>query len=386
MKKIPNVFNAQSLPRRSFLKLAGISSLGLSLGLPFSPKKGHTAAVVSDGRIRFHSAIWKTDAGGNLYFTQNRLRTGLANSAGTVVARVDGWWRSYRLREFDSEFHDWWIAEKDWYYDKLIAFFKGEAPSMEIPNGGHHHPMLATYGMNGSSRGDSDFHLNNTPKGFTLLPKPDQISYVNEQIAAAYEDEVEGPPVSVFRKRKELYHQKELWDKTRFATLELYSGHPIDSEDDYGPYGFRETHTFSNIIDNPMATLTYMALWNTDGTQSYFGGAANETPTFEFRGFCWLMAYYDPANTEYETTIIDYINQAHCRQHGGSCHIAVNLFLITEEFNNTPGFEPYGRGRRVVPTFTYPTTVRTAAAEAGSVKRMTSGEKVALAEKMGIPL
>jgi hypothetical protein len=135
-----------------------------------------------------------------------------------------------------------------------------------------------------------------------------------------------------------------------------------------------------------MASLCYMALWNTDGTQAYFEGASGETPTFEFRGFCWLIAYYNPDNSEYEKSIADYINQAHCKQHGGSCKIATNLFLIAEEFNNTPGFDPYGRGRRVVPAFTYPTTAQAASGEAGAVKQMTRSEKMALAEKMGIPV
>ena len=136
-----------------------------------------------------------------------------------------------------------------------------------------------------------------------------------------------------------------------------------------------------------------MALWNTDGTQSYFDGLSGETPTFEFRGFCWLIAYYNPDNSEYEKSIADYINLAHCGQHGGSCNIATNIFLITEELNNTPGFADKGRGRRIVAPFTYPTaytklpvSLEIPRIEASSIRLMTPDEKMALAEKMGIPV
>jgi hypothetical protein len=244
--------------------------------------------------------------------------------------------------------------------------------------------MLATYGLNCSGRGDSDFHLNSTPKGFTIVPKPDKIDYVNEQIDAVYNTPGVNLPVDVFKKRRELYQQKDLWDKTRFATLELYSGRPIDKDDPAGDYGFRETHTFANVIDNPMSTLAYMALFNTTGDEPWFNGEADETPTFEFRGFSWLISYYNPKNTPYEKKIADYINQAHCRYHGGSCVIATNVFLIVEEFNNTPGFEPYGRGKRVVPPYDYfGTDVKTVAA-ASRNKIMTEAEKIELVKKLRI--
>jgi len=351
MGKIKEFFENQNVERRSFLKLASLSAVGIGLGLPFCPKKGNAVIWPSNGKIKEHRNIWKTDTEGNRYFVTKNLRTDKVNSEGKIIAKVDGWWRQYQLSEFDSEFHDWWIAEKSWYYDKLIAAIQNQSEDPGIPNGGHHHPMLSTYGLKWSGRGDSDFHLNNTPKGFALVPKDiDTINYINEQIAA-----IPPRPIERFKKRKELYQNKDLWAKDRFATLELYSGHPVNEQDDYGPYPWRETHTFSNIIDNPMSTLTYMSLYATDGTQSYFGGLADEIPTFEFRGFCWLIYYHNPQNTEYEKAITDYVNQLHCGYHGGSCVIATNIFLVVEEFNNTPGFDPYGRGRRVNPPFDYPT-------------------------------
>jgi hypothetical protein len=384
MEKTKEFIKEKGMPRRSFLKLAGLSSVGLSLGFPLNTKW----AIAGESKSKKMNANWLIDPiTGNKYFVQNDLLTQWANEERYVLARHDGWWWAFQVREFNSEFHDWWIAEKTWYYDQLIAQFEeGIAPN--VPNGGHHHPMLTTYGAKWFNRGDSQFHLNTTPKGFTIIPKPDQIDYVMNEIQKIYDDPNADLPVDVFKKRRELYQNKDLWDKSRFATLELYTGRPIDSEDTDGNYGFNETHTFQNIMENSMATLTYMSLYNTDGTQSYFDGNKDETPTFEFRGFCWLISYYNPNLTEntYEKKIADYINQAHCGYHGGSCHVATNIFLITEEFNNSPGYAE-GRGKRVVPEFSYGVSNNMKVAKTDlKMKNMTRAEKMELLRKLRIPV
>ena len=389
MKKVKEYFKDNISQRRSFLKMAGLSFAGLSMGLP---KWGHAAEQPPDHETD-HNHLWHTDKNGNLYFIPTSLRTNKVDQ-GIVQAKVDNEWKEYQIKSFDNEFFTWWVAEKDWYYNQLIAFFEHQTDELNIPNGGHHHPMLCTYGVKKSGRGDSEFHLNCTPKGFTIIPKPENMDYVMEQIDAIYNDPNADLPVDVFKKRQELYHETDLWDTTRFATLELYSGRPINASDlgdGGGCYGFKETHTFSNVMDNPMATLTYMALFNTDGTQSYFQGLADETPTFEFRGFSWMISYYNPLNSDYEQKVAGYVNQAHCGYHGGSCVIPTNVFLVCEQFNNSPGDDPYGRGKRTVPSYTYdnyydvcaqPTLVY----KPKSAKKLTKEEKIALIKKLRIPV
>lgn len=398
MKKDKKFFREKkSLPRRSFLKLAGLSSVGLSMGFPLNTRWAE-AATVETNAVK-DLGIWKKDAQGRTYFVQNNLKIGpnaewiTTEDNPHVLAKYDGWWWAYPVREFDDEFHDWWIYEKSWYYDRLIAFFNGESETMEVPNGGHHHPMLSTYGSKYRNRGDSKFHLNSTPKGLTIIPKVDQIDYINQQIDQAYEV---GPvPVGVFQKRRELYQDKTLWDKTKFATLELYTGRPINEEDpgnQGGYYGINETHTFQNLVVNPMATLTYMSLFNTDGTQPYFQGSEDDTATFEFKGFCRLIHNYNPNNTDYELAIHNYINQAHCRYHGGSCEISTNIFIISEEFNNSPGYDPYARGKRVVPLpepglYDLPSASNLVAARSEFKKKYrTRSEKIELLKKLRIPV
>jgi len=382
MKPLKELFKNSTINRRSFLKYTGISSVSLSLGFPFIALQGKAAAA--DAPPAEPVAAWHNDANGNRYFVPTKLRTDAVNTSGKVTARVDGWWRTYDVREFSDEFHDFWLAEKNWYYEQLIAYFENQTDELRIPNGGHHHPMLSTYGRIMGRRGDSDFHLNTTVKGFALTPKEDKIDYINGKIQEAYD--TGNIPVDVFKTRQQLYNDKSLWRKDRFATLELYSGRPINDKDGDGNYGFMETHTFQNITVNPMATLTYMSLYNTDGTESYFGGTPDLTPHFEFRGFCWLISYYNPANADYENKIAAYINKAHSGYHGGAADIATNIFLITEEFNNTPTYDP-GRGKRVVPPYTY--AARTAdmlVVKPKSKVRLSQKEKLALIKKLDIPV
>lgn len=382
MKALKECLKEKIINRRSFLKYTGISSVSLSLGFPFIALQGKAAAA--DAPPAEPVAAWHYDANENRYFVPTKLRTDAVNTGSKVTARVDGLWRTYDVREFSDAFHDFWLAEKNWYYEQLIAYFEGQTDELKIPNGGHHHPMLSTYGRIMGRRGDSDFHLNTTVKGFALTPKEDKIDYINGKIQEAYASG--NIPVDVFKARQQLYNDKSLWYKDRFATLELYSGRPINDADSDGNYGFMETHTFQNIIVNPMATLTYMSLYNTDGTESYFNGTPDLTPHFEFRGFCWLISYYNPANTDYENKIAAYINQAHSGYHGGAADIATNIFLICEEFNNTPTYDP-GRGKRVVPPYTY--SARTADMLVVKPKRkvrLSQKEKLALIKKLGIPV
>ncbi len=348
MKK-KNDTEKQGIARRSFLKLTGISSLSLGLGFPYIAKMGKVSAANQPSQKS--STRWKIDAEGNRYFIPRSIKTDKVETQGLVTAKVDNLWRQYPVREFDNEFHEWWINEKSWYYDQLLAFFSGETNELVIPNGGHHHPMLSTYGQRFCNRGDSDFHLNNAVKGFTLIPKAEYIDEINTEVDKIYA--TGNLPDDLFKYKQQLYFEKDKWDKTRFATLELYSGRPVNPGDKGGNYGFNETKTFQNIMANPMSTLTYMGLWQEKGGQSYLEGLPGLIPEWTFKGFCWLIAHHNPDNSAYEKKISSYVNDAHCRYHGGTCDIATNLFLVVEEFNTTPSYDPDGRGRRAVPPFTY---------------------------------
>jgi hypothetical protein len=389
MKKEQKLLKESGIERRSFLKLTGLSSLGLSLGFPYFSKWGNVDA--GEQQSYRSAAEWKTDDNGNTYFVPKNIKTDRVND-GIISARVDGAWKKYPVREFDDNFHDWWIAEKTWYYEQLIAFFTGELETLDVPNGGHHHPMLATYGKKIGRRGDSDFHLNLAVKGFTIVPKIENIDMINEEVDKIYAAAEEGKadlPVDLFKLRRDLYQDKSLWDKTKFATLELYSGRPINAADIAGNYGFNETKTFQNIIANPMSSLTYMGLWRTPGGQTYLEGLEGLIPEWTFKGFCWLISHHNPANTEYEMKIATYVNDAHCKYHGGACDIATNVFVVTEEFNTTPSYDPYGRGKRSVPPYDYGSSSSSPDAVhryGNNKKKLTKAEKIQLIKDLKLPV
>ncbi len=390
--KLRDIFKA-GINRRSLLKAAGLSSVGAML-CPTFAAWGKTSEKKSSDLIQ---ARWNTDGDGNTYFLHNTINADNVKHDGTggnIAAKMDWWWKRYTLNEFDEEFHDWWIEEKSWYYEQLLAFFEDEKEAHEIPNGGHHHPMLATYGRHFFRRGDNtDFHLNCAPKGMTICPKEDMIEYINREVDKVYE--TGKIPEDLFRLRRDLYKDKSLWLKDRFTTLELYSGRPINEKDDQGPYGFaptvsgiEETKTFQNLITNPMATVTYMSLYNTKGGEPYFDGGSGLTPTWTFKGFCKLVAFYNPENSEYENKMAKYVNDAHARYHGGAIDIALNLFFIVEQFNETPGYGP-GRGKRAVPSYSY--SSRTArASNAGNIikkgKKLSRQDKIELVKGLKIPV
>jgi len=377
MGKVKDLY--EGIHRRAFLKVAGLSSLGLGLGFLMVTKWGN----VSETPAFTPMVDWKRDKNGNKYFIPANIRTDFVNDRRIVIAKVDGTWRKYKVREFDSDFFDWWVTEKIWYYDQLTAFIEGETDQFTIPNGGHHHPMLSTYGMKLGGRSDSDFHLNTAAKGFTIVPKPENMQLVKNEIQKALESG--NSPVNIFKVKRQLYQEKSLWDMSRFVTLELYTGRPINTHDTAGSFGYTETHTFQNINVNPVATLTYMSIFNTDGTQSYFEGLPYLTPHFEFRGLCWLISYYNPHNTEYEKAIAEYVNQAHCQFHGGVCDIMANIFLVAEEFNNTPGYGP-GMGKRAVPPHEYDHTKVKAALKISAKKKLNREERIEFVRNLPISL
>ena len=380
MKNIKDLIKGKVMPRRSFLKTAGLSSLGLSMGFPLKSKW----AYAQEPQEKKAKANWKTNDDGYQYFVQDNILTNWLDD-GYILARVDGWWWIYNINEYEDDFHAWWLEEKMWYYDQLLDYFTGETEDYNVPNGGHHHPMLATYGKKWFNRGDSLFHLNNTPKGYTLLPKGEYLRDLIDELNALYDDPNAKIPEDIFQFRKDKFAQEELWDKSKFATIEIYSGHPFD-EDDWD-LGFKETHTFQNVLENPMGTLTYMSLYRTTGEQTYFNGDEDETPTFEFRGICWMIDPHNPNITQYEKDAADYINQAFSKYHGLRDDYIINLFVMTEEFNNSPTDRAdYGLGKRVVPPFNYGSSNNMAVKSNPTKKRLTKEEKIELLKQLRIPL
>ena len=147
-----------SFGRRSFLKLAGLSSLFTVLPT-FKTKSAH-ARYVCNRNWWYTRDVWSTadsEYKSAEYCIQHNLKTSLRDD-GILWSNIDNKWRKYEIRELSQEFMEWGVSERYFYYDERLES-GGEGPPSVMKNGGIHHGMVATYG-NWKGRKDSSFNLN----------------------------------------------------------------------------------------------------------------------------------------------------------------------------------------------------------------------------------
>ena len=136
-------------------------------------------------------------------------------------------------------------------------------------------------------------------------------------------------------------------------------------------------------MENPMGTVTFMSLYNTKGDQTYFNGEEGHTPTFEFRGFCWMISPHNPNLTQYEKDVSYYLNQAFSKYHGLRDDFIANVFVITEEFNNSPtDSAAFGLGKRVVPPYAYGASNKQMVKPDTEKRRLVQDQKIALIRRL----
>ena len=100
-----------------------------------------------------------------------------------------------------------------------------------------------------------------------------------------------------------------------------------------------------------------------------------------------MIDSHNPNITQYEKDVAEYINQAFSLYHGMRNDYITNIFIMTEEFNNSPSDSAaFGLGKRVVPPYDYGTSNTMAAKYNPKKKRLTKNEKIELLEKLRIPL
>jgi hypothetical protein len=100
-----------------------------------------------------------------------------------------------------------------------------------------------------------------------------------------------------------------------------------------------------------------------------------------------MMSPYNPNLTQYEKDVCYYLNQAFSKYHGLRDDFIANLFVMTEEFNNSPtDSAAFGLGKRVVPPYSYGTSSRAAASGGVKNRRLTKEEKRALLKTLKIPV
>jgi len=370
IEKIQNIFSKKSSDeRRNFLKIAGISSL-FSVLPTFKTKSAHARYILNRNWWKSRE-IFSTEEQMNKsveYCVHHNVRKNSSDPS-QIWANLDNMWRRYQIRELSDEFMRWGCSERYFYYENNL---NPEPLPEDCPkpparkNGGIHHGTVATYGKF-LGRGDSDFHLNNTVKGTALCPTIDTLNQVLpplEQLKKDFPDPNDRLP-QYYGIMQDVFSDINNFDKAKLLTLELYTQSTRGTLYDAGIY---ETHTFGNMMANPVCTIAFLQpewpqpnAFDPDGE----GGYNNFTygVHYEVRAVPRVIHCWDPAmGNEYDyfnyqeaddpDSIYGYwVNFLHTFYHGGRANITTVVYHVVEQFNNTPG-DP-GRGIRDVPEFNY---------------------------------
>jgi hypothetical protein len=282
---------SRSLPRRAFLKLTGIA-------VPLAALLGRVPRAMAGWWEQGETEHWN-DGG----FVQNHVD--LSNIAmGAVRAEVDGQWDTYHLTELDDAFMEWNLNSRLEFLDTIAT---GQMPGLAGP----HAAAVATYG---AGRRDSRFTLNNAVKGMGLAPKREHLGDMIEKLQSTMDEDMP----KKLEILKENYRHPEWWDRSKQISLELYA-HP-----DF------ETHTFLNIMTNPIATLVF-----------------TDMPSYELRAIVRIVHPQDESAGPGERDLLRYCNLAHDYFHGETGKkYPLLAFHIIEQFDNSPGS---GRGVRRKP-------------------------------------
>lgn len=280
-----------SLPRRAFLKMAGLS---VPLGAMLAKIPQALAGPWEQGRKNY----WREGI-----FSQDNVDMSKINQ-GIIRASINNRWEEYRMVELNEAFMEWNLKARLEYL-KIIA--EGHMPSLAGP----HAAAVATHG---GGRRDSRFTLNNAIKGMGFVPKAERIQELTEKFKRTMNADME--------ERLEIlqdnYRQGELWDRTKQVSLELYA------RSDF------ETHTFLNLMANPVATIVF-----------------TDMPSYELRAIARIIHPQDPNVPQGERDLLEYSNLAHGYFHGGAeRRYSLLCFHIIEQFDNSPGA---GMGVRVQP-------------------------------------
>uniref|UniRef100_A0A7C6EN12 Uncharacterized protein n=1 Tax=candidate division WOR-3 bacterium TaxID=2052148 RepID=A0A7C6EN12_UNCW3 len=223
---------------------------------------------------------------------------------GKIKAKIDGRWQTYSLIEPNKEFIEWNLKRRLEFIDNIKS---GKMPEL----GGPHSGVVATYGL---KRFDSQFSLNNAVKGTGLAPKDEKLDEAIDLLKSTFDKKMP-EKMDVL---KSLYENADFFDWRKQTSLELYTTKDF------------ETHTFLNIMENPVATIVFM-----------------DIPTYELRTVGRIVHPEDETALPGEKKLLQFVNLAHEYMHGKFPRMfPLLLFYIVEVFDNTPGSK---RGIRVVP-------------------------------------
>jgi hypothetical protein len=230
---------------------------------------------------------------------------------GVIRARVGGKWQEFETVELPDNFLEWNFKHR---LEQLAGFKRMMAGEEFTPVlSGPHDGIVASHGV---KRQDSYFDINNAVKGVGWLPRRDKLAEVIALIKSTWD----APMPAKLAVLESLYQRgTDIFDPRIQTSLELYSRPNF------------ETHTFLNQMEDPGVSVVFLDL----------------PESYELRCIAQMMHPDDPALSEYEKQVVEYINLVHDYFHGKMPWKSIGvLYHVVQVFDNSP---PKGRGRRVVP-------------------------------------
>lgn len=278
--------------RRSFLKSLGFAT-------PIILFFGKIPKLLWGGKWEHSNKKFWTDK----KFIQNTVDMA-GYKKGIIKARIDDNWQEFKIRKASDAFAKWNVEQRLKFLDRIKS---GKMPGW----GGPHSGAVATYGL---GRLDSKFTLNNAIKGIGLAPRDENIDKAINKLKETYES----PMPEKMDVLKSFYENPDFFDWRKQTSLELYSRPEF------------ETHTFLNVMDNPVATIVFV-----------------DIPSFELRTIVRIIHPEDESALPSEKKLLEFVNLAHEYMHGKFSRVfPLLLFYVVEEFDNTPGSK---LGIRTVP-------------------------------------
>lgn len=293
---------SNGIARRSFMKIGGLSFLSM---MTINNAKKIFAADNQwnePGSITYDKNIpwYWSDQGFPVHKTVNASRL----SEDIISARVDKIWKQFKIIELDQTFRDFESSSMADVYDKLLQ-------TGQLSFGGAYCPGIVSYG--GIPRGDSQFNLNAACKFMFPCPKEDQIQGIIEGLKERGSDPVERR--TWFRDQ---FLNQDIWNYSRFVGRDETVVPPGVEKPDTT---YRETHTFRNLMENPLAVLLFVS--------------NRDVQSFEIRTIAHYVNSADEAANSYERQIADFINTYANVSHGQNNNFTAIIFYAVEEFNNS---------------------------------------------------
>ncbi|MCX7757239.1 MAG: hypothetical protein N2166_02860 [candidate division WOR-3 bacterium] len=224
---------------------------------------------------------------------------------GIIRVKVEGHWDNYQVQKLPDTFFKWSINER-------LKMLKRIKSSEALSLAGSHNGIVATCG---GLRYDTQFSINCAVKGMGFLPKKDKLENVLGLLKSTINDDF----IKKLAILENLYNcADEIFDQTKQVSLELYSTPDF------------ETHTFINQMTDPRVAIVFL-----------------DIPSFEIKAIAQLIHPNDPTLSQYERSIVDFVNTVHDYFHSRSPRQSITVvYHVVEVFDNTPG---KARGQRISP-------------------------------------